>query len=90
MRSETKEELIEIIEELQDKLEIAENDVDYWQKEYFEINEIKEDLEEQLEECSNIKGITDLDNFKFELSKENLDSEELLSFINNYVNFKND
>lgn len=90
MRSKTKEELIEIIEELQDKLEIAENDVDYWQKEYFEINEIKEDLEGQLEECSNIKDINDLDNFKFELSKENLDSEELISFINNYVNFKND
>lgn len=90
MRSKTKEELIEIIQELQDKLEIAENDVDYWQKEYFEMVEIKEDLEGQLEECTNVKGINDLDNFKFELSKENLDSEELINFINNYVNFKND
>lgn len=90
MKHKTKEELINIIEELQNKLEIAENDVDYWQQEYAEMEEIREDLECQLEDLSIKDGIKDLDNFKFELSKENLNSKELINFIDNYVRFKND
>lgn len=90
MKRKTKEELINIIEELQNKLEIAENDVDYWQQEYAEMEEIREDLECQLEDLSIKDGIKDLDSFKFELSKENLNSKELINFIDNYVRFKND
>lgn len=90
MKRKTKEELINIIEELQNKLEIAENDVDYWQQEYDEMEEIREDLECQLEDLSIKDGIKDLDSFKFELSKENLNSKELINFIDNYVRFKND
>lgn len=89
MEHKTKGELIKIIEELQNKLEIAENDVDYWQHEYSEMEKIKEETEEQLEQCSTVNGINDLDNFKFELSKENLDSKDLINFIDNYVRFKN-
>lgn len=89
MKHKTKEELIDIIEELQNKLEIAENDVDYWQHEYSEIEKIKEDLECQVKDLSIKGGINDLDNFKFELSKENLNSIELINFIDNYVRFKN-
>lgn len=90
MKRKTKEELINIIEELQNKLEIAENDVNYWQQEYAEMEEIREDLECQLEDLSIKDGIKDLDSFKFELSKENLNSKELINFIDNYVRFKND
>lgn len=89
MEHKTKGELIKIIEELQNKLEIAENDVNYWQHEYSEMEEIKEDLECQVKDLSIKGGINDLDNFKFELSKENLDSKELINFIDNYVRFKN-
>lgn len=59
-------------------------------KEYDEMEEIREDLECQLEYLSIKDGIKDLDSFKFELSKENLNSKELINFIDNYVRFKND
>lgn len=52
MKHKTKEELINIIEELQNKLEIAENDVDYWQD---IVNNREEDcLQEKIcSECGN-------------------------------------
>lgn len=89
MKNKTKEELIRIIENLQNKLEIAENDVDYWQCEYNDMEEEKEKLEEELFNMEIANGIKDINNFKFELSKNNLDSKELLDFINNYLNYKN-
>ena len=90
MYRKTKEELIEMVEELQGQLEIAENDIDYWQSQYSEMADAKEILEEQIEDMQEFAGIKSIDNFKFELEKENLDSKELLDFIENYIAYKND
>ena len=78
MKNKTKEELLKIIEQLQDKID-----------EYNEMEEQADDLKGRLEDMESNSSIKDLDNFKFELSKNGLDSTELLTFINDYVNFYN-
>lgn len=89
MKNKTKEQLIEIIEDLENKLEIAQNDVDYWQYEYNEMEEENEELKNRLNSLSTCNGIKDINNFKFELSKNGLDSTDLLNFINDYLKYYN-
>ena len=89
MKNKTKEELIEIIEELENKLEIAQNDVDYWQCEYNLMEEENEKLKNKIDNLTTCNSIKDIDNFKFELSKNGLDSTNLLDFINNYLRYYN-
>lgn len=54
--------------------------------ELYELDKVIEAYEEE-ESYVSIKNI---DDFKFELSKNGLDSEELLKFIDDYIKFKND
>lgn len=89
MKNKTKEQLIEIIEELENKLEIAQNDVDYWQYEYNEMEEENEELKNEIDSLSTCNDIKDINNFKFELSKNGLDSTDLLNFINDYIKYYN-
>ena len=89
MKNKTKEQLIEIIEELENKLEIAQNDMDYWQYEYNEMEEENEELKNEIDNLTICNGIKDIKNFKFELSKSGLDSTDLLNFINDYLKYYN-
>ena len=89
MKNKTKEQLIEIIEELENKLEIAQNETDYWNYEYNKIEEEKEKLENEIDSLSTCNGIKDINNFKFELSKNGLDSTDLINFINDYLKYYN-
>lgn len=88
MKNKSKEELINIIEKLEEKLALAEQDVDYWQHEYDEMDDKLDKLERQVDELTYSGGIKDLEHFMFELSKDGLDTEELKNFIGNYVVYK--
>ena len=90
MKNKTKAELLELIEELQQKVERLENDVDYWQDEYNDLEEKCDDLECQIEDLAIKNCIKDINNFIWKLKLENLYTEELEEFINNYVKFYND
>lgn len=86
----TKEEMKEKIEKLEEKISQLENDVDYWQKEYNDLEEIKEELECQVEDLSMKGGINDLDNFIWRLKLDGLYFDELQKFIDRYLKFYND
>ena len=88
----TKEQLKEQLEDLQNKVEILENDVDYWQEYANDIAIQKEELEETLkymvEKTNNV--ISDVNNFKFKLKINNLLTDELEKFIENYIKYENE
>ena len=90
MKTKTKEELIDLIEELQEKVEELENDVEYWQDEYNDIEEERDMLMDQVENVEVYEGIKDLDNFIWKLKLENLYTDELKEFIEHYLKFYND
>lgn len=91
LQNKTKEELIGLIEELNEKIEELENDVDYWQDEYNNMEEEKEKLEEQLDDQIGNEGIKSLENFIWKLKLDNLYTPELEDFINNYyMRYHND
>lgn len=90
MENKTKDELIEVIEELQEKVEQLENDVDYWKTEYDDVEEQREELETQIEDLTSYDGIKNIDNFIFKLKTENMYTDELKEFIENYLKFYND
>lgn len=93
MHKKTKIQLIEIIENLQNKVEQLENDVDYWEHEYNELDEeLDEELDVTVEELENLQidnGIFSIDNFKFELTKSGLLHDKLENFIDEYLKYKN-
>lgn len=60
--------------------------VEYINDELYELDKVIEAYEEE----SSYVSIKNIDDFKFELSKNGLDSEELLKFIDDYIKFKND
>lgn len=60
--------------------------VEYINDELYELDKVIEAYEEE----ASYVSIKNIDDFKFELSKEGLDSEELLKFIDDYIKFKND
>lgn len=88
MKNKSKDELIKLVNELEDKIGILENDVDYWTHEY---NDVYKQLENERKknnlECFN--GISDINNFKFELLKSGLLNNEIEYFISNYLKYKN-
>lgn len=85
----SKDELIRLVEELEDKIGILENDVDYWTHEYNDIyKQLEEERKQNDSECFN--GILDINNFKFELLKSGLLNNELEEFISNYLKYYND
>ena len=91
MKNKTKEELIELVEELQNKVEELENAVDYWQCEYNEMEEMKDKLDEELNNLSYSKdnAILNVNKFVRKLFIDGLDSEELRKFIEDYMRYDN-
>lgn len=91
LESKTKEELINLIKEKEEKIEELENDVDYWQNEYNDLEEEKEKIESQLDEQIGSEGIKSLENFIWKLKLDNLYTPELETFINDYyIKYHND
>ena len=88
----TKEQLKQELEDLQNKMEILENDVDYWQEYANDIAIQKEELEETLkymvEKTDNV--ILDLNNFKFKLKINDLLTDDLEKFIENYIRYESE
>lgn len=84
-----KEELIIKVEELENKVKELEQDVDYWIKEYNDLEEIKDDLESQIENLEIENGIKDINNFIWKLKIDNLYDPKLENFIENYLKFYN-
>ena len=82
----------EQLEELQNKVEQLENDVDYWEEYANDIAIQKEELEETLkymvEKTNNV--ILDVNNFKFKLKINNLLTDELEKFIENYIKYESE
>lgn len=86
----TKEQLKQKLEDLQNKVEILENDVDYWQEYAYDLEIEKEELEEELKNKIDITeySILDIDNFKFKLKINGLLSSELEKFIEDYIKYE--
>lgn len=91
LKNKTKEELIEIIKEKDEKIDQLENDVEYWQSEYNDMEEEKDKLESQLDDQIGSEGIKSLENFIWKLKLDNLYTPELETFINDYyMRYHND
>ena len=63
LKSKTKEQLISMLEEREEKIEQLEQDVDYWQHEYNDIYGEKEQLEADTKDIQIDNCINNLDNF---------------------------
>lgn len=87
----TKEQLLKDLEYYQEQLEIAEQDKDYWYNSSEIFQERVKELENELGNIQNKMATTigDINNFKFELSKNDLDNKELLEFIDKYIKYYN-
>lgn len=91
MEEKTKEELIQIINEKNERIEELEDDLKDAQLENDELSEENEKLESQLEEQVGSEGIKSLENFIWKLKLDNLYTPELESFINDYyMRYHND
>ncbi len=77
------------IQELFAKIEELENDVDYWQKEYNDMEEIKDDLENKLEDLESYEGIKDLEEFKWQLKLDGLWDTKIEEFLDHYLKYHN-
>ena len=91
MKNKTKEELLQIIEDQEEKIEQLQNDVDYWQQEYNEIDAECDDLKRKIDDLEYTfeNSIKNLDNFIWCLKLENLYTRELEDFIEDYKKYKN-
>ena len=84
MEEKTKEELIQIIKEKDERIEELEEDLKDTQ---LENDKLKSQLEDQIGE----EGIKSLENFIWKLKLDNLYTPELESFINDYyMRYHND
>lgn len=91
MEEKTKEELIQIIKEKDERIEELEEDLKDTQLENDELSEENDKLESQLEEQIGSEGIKSLENFIWKLKLDNLYTPELESFINDYyMRYHND
>ena len=84
----TKEELKIKLTEAQEKIEQLQNDVDYWVREYNDMEEKADKLENKLEEYEG-SSIKNIDNFTKRLKLNNLSTPELEDFIELYIRFYN-
>lgn len=91
MEEKTKEELIQIIKEKDERIEELEEDLKDAQLENDELSEENDKLESQLEDQIGEEGIKSLENFIWKLKLDNLYTPELESFINDYyMRYRND
>lgn len=89
LKSKTKEQLISMLEEREEKIEQLEQDVDYWQHEYNDIYSEKEQLEADTKDIQIDNCINNLDNFIWKLKIDNLYTPELEKFIEQYMKYYN-
>ena len=89
LKSKTKEQLISMLEEREEKIEQLEQDVDYWQHEYNDIYGEKEQLEADTKDIQIDNCINNLDNFIWKLKIDNLYTPELERFIEQYMKYYN-
>lgn len=89
LESKTKTELISLIKEKDEKIEHLEQDVDYWQHEYDDLEGEKKQLEEDTKDIDVNNCINNLDNFIFKLKLDNLYTPELETFIEQYMKWYN-
>ena len=72
-------------------MEILENDVDYWQEYAYDLEIVKEALEELKDKIDLSEvSILDIDDFKFKLKINNLLTDELEKFIENYIKYESE
>lgn len=91
MEEKTKEELIQIIKEKDERIEELEEDLKDAQLENDKLSEENDKLESQLEDQIGEEGIKSLENFIWKLKLDNLYTPELESFINDYyMRYHND
>lgn len=91
LENKTKEELIDIIKEKDERIEELEDDLKDSQNECDDLEEENQKLEEQLDEQIGSEGIKSLENFIWKLKLDNLYTPELENFINNYyMRYHND
>lgn len=90
LKNKTKEQLIDLVNELTEQVEKLENDVDYWQQEYSNMEEIKDDLEYQNKDLLMKGGIKDLENFIWRLKLDGFYFDKLGDFIEEYKKYYND
>lgn len=90
MKNKTKDELIALIEEQQEKIERLENDVDYWKSEYEDTQSQVDDLECEIADLEMKGGINDLSNFIFRLKVDGLWCDMLEKFIKEYMRYHNE
>lgn len=91
LENKTKEELIDIIKEKNERIEELEDDLKDAQLENDELSEENDKLESQLEDQIGEEGIKSLENFIWKLKLDNLYTPELESFINDYyMRYHND
>lgn len=89
LSTKTKSELIELVKDQEERIHQLEQDVDYWQKEFNDMEEEKDELDEQLAKLEEHQDIKNLEWFIWKLKLENLYTPELEKFIENYMKFYN-
>lgn len=89
MESKTKKELIELVQELQEKCERLENDIDYWQEQYNDKDDECDELQDALDHAQYDYGIKNIDDFIFEMEKDGVYNNDVKEFIDHYLKYHN-
>lgn len=82
LKNKTKEELIDLVNELTEQVGNLEHDIDYWQEQCNDMEEIKNELE-----CHNENFFQ---NFIWRLKLDGLYTDKLGDFIEEYKKYYND
>ncbi len=75
--------------ELIDLLESRDNEISRLQNKVYKLENEVDELDTELEALEINKGIKDTNNFIFKLKVDNLYTEKLEDFINNYLKYYN-
>lgn len=88
----TKEQLKQELEDLQNKVEILENDIEYWKEYAYDLEIEKEELEEEIKDKIDLSevSILDVNNFKFKLKINGLLTDKLERFIEDYIKYESE
>lgn len=85
-----KSELEQLVKDQENKISILEQDVDYWQHEYNELQEKYDDLECEYTNLTFYVGINDINNFIWRLKIDGLYTDALKTFIEEYLDIYNE
>lgn len=90
MKDKTKEELIEIIEELKADKDELKFEISLLQEERNDLEEEVENLNNQIDDLDDFNGIKDVDNFLWILKRDEYELyKKIEPFINNYLKYYN-